>query len=642
MSKSNLGSAGRPFALAIIGIAMVMATACEGDPSAPSGTSTPRPIPSPVAFRQEPEGVTLADPAFEPLPGARAYFGRLGGSVYQIELPDDWNGRLVLFMHGFGELEPEARVSPVDFRTYLILHGYAWGASSFSSTSMIPGRAADETAALWDFFAVKYGRPAWTYVTGESMGGAAAHIAAERYPDRFDGSLALCGQAGQDDGATTPVNHFLAGAYVAGVTQDEFDASADRGSLIRDRIRPALRDTAKRQTFEDIMLHLTGGPRAFDREGFRMEEETNWRRAEIVVTAGLSANRDATYALGPLSTVASEAFNRGVLRLPVNEVLLRSFLEGNQITGELRTPLLSLHTTGDGQVPIEQARLLQRRADAAGKSDLLVQRVFRDPGHCGFTTAEQEASFEALVRWVEHGERPEGDDVLADDLRTLRGRFELSPRPGTVEADAVPGASDRALIRGRTRLDGAPFDARWLGAYVRRDGLITACQYTLPPVEQGRYEITVLAEAEASGCGAPGAEVLLWTFAEGETLYGGEWLPWPGNGETADVDVSFSTSTPGGAMPETSGFVGEVFDAEGERFPPGARVEASVGETLCGVASLRRTGSFSGYVLFVVGPDSVPGCGRDAALTFHVDGRRALTTAGNSPGGEGNLDLVVP
>jgi hypothetical protein len=65
-----------------------------------------QPLPAPVEVRPEPEGVTLEDPAFEPLPGARADFGRLGGSVYQIEVPDDWNGRLVLEMHGYGELAP--------------------------------------------------------------------------------------------------------------------------------------------------------------------------------------------------------------------------------------------------------------------------------------------------------------------------------------------------------------------------------------------------------------------------------------------------------------------------------------------------------------------------------------------------------
>jgi hypothetical protein len=110
-------------------------------------------LPPPVQVREEPDGVTLEDPAFEALPGARADFGRLGGAVYEIEVPDRWNGRLVLFMHGYGELRAEAGVTPPAIRRYLIGQGYAWGASSFSSTSLIPGRAADETAAVWDLFA---------------------------------------------------------------------------------------------------------------------------------------------------------------------------------------------------------------------------------------------------------------------------------------------------------------------------------------------------------------------------------------------------------------------------------------------------------------------------------------------------------
>ena len=117
-------------------------------------------LPPPVQVRPEPQGVSLDDPSFEPLAGARADFGRFGGSVYQIEVPARWNGRLVLFMHGFGEFAPYAGVSPPAIRRYLIGQGFAWGASSFSSTSLIPGRAADETAAVWDLFARRYGRPA--------------------------------------------------------------------------------------------------------------------------------------------------------------------------------------------------------------------------------------------------------------------------------------------------------------------------------------------------------------------------------------------------------------------------------------------------------------------------------------------------
>ena len=88
-----------------------------------AGPADGRPLPPPVQVRPEPEGVTLGHPAFEPLPGARADFGRLGGSMYQLEVPARWNGGLVLFMHGFGELSPVAEVSPPGIRRYLIGRG---------------------------------------------------------------------------------------------------------------------------------------------------------------------------------------------------------------------------------------------------------------------------------------------------------------------------------------------------------------------------------------------------------------------------------------------------------------------------------------------------------------------------------------
>jgi hypothetical protein len=319
---------------------------------------------------------------------------------------------------------------------------------------------------------------------------------------------------------------------------------------------------------------------------------------------------------------------------------MRGYVQGSEITGRLQMPLLTLHTTGDGQVPIEQERMLRRRVDSAGKGDLLVQRVLRDPGHCGFTTEEQEAGFNALVAWVEHGVKPKGTDVFSD-LRKLRGTFELSPRPGTREAGAVPGARDRVVVRGNATVDGAAFDARFLGAVVRRAGLVTPCQYTLPSVANGRYEMTVLADAEASGCGAPGAEILLWTFAGNQQLYSTKTVAWPRTGRATTFDASFSTSAPNGAARPAAEFLGEVYQRDGRRVPHGTRIEAYVGGTRCGIASTRRTGSYSGYLLSVVGPESVAGCKRGSTRTFRVDGRRAMETGVNSPGAHGvTLDLT--
>jgi pimeloyl-ACP methyl ester carboxylesterase len=630
-------------AAVVVAVAATLAGVRDGEAAGarsatPSGGESP--LPPPVQVRPEPE-VALADPAFEPLPGARADFGRLGGAVYQIEVPDNWNGQLVLDMHGYGELGPEARVGPPDFRHYLITHGIAWGASSFSSTSLIPGRADDETAAVWDHFVVTHGRPTRSYITGWSMGGAATHIAAERYADRFDGALAFCGAASQTPALSIGTNFFVAAAYAAGVTQAEYDATTDVRGLIHDRIMPALDDPQVHKRFEEIMVELTGGPRRFARPGIRAEEQTNWRRAELLISAGLASNRDVHYRLGRGSPVTSDEFNRAVIRLRTNDESRRAFLEGNETTGNLGMPMLTLHTTGDGQVPIEQARILRRRVEAAGKGDLLVQRVVGDVGHCGFTTTEMEAWLEALMAWVERGVKPKGTNVFVNDLRRLNRTFELSPRPGTPQADAVRGAGQRVTMRGNLTVDGAPLDARFLGAVVEGDRLAAPCQYTLSGATKGRYEITVMGAAEASGCGAKGARVVLWTYVDDKKVFSNEPLRWPANRRTTDFDASFSTTVPDGATQPRVELAGEVYDGRGRHLPAGTRVESYVGSTRCAVGSVRRTGSFSGYLLAVAGPESVAECARGAELTFRVNGRPAVETTVNAPGRRDLLDLTL-
>jgi hypothetical protein len=590
-------------------------------------------LPSPVPIRAEPEGVALGDPAFTPVPGARADYGRLGGTVYEIEIPEHWNHKLVLFMHGFGELAPVTRASPPHIRRYLIDQGYAWGSSSFSSTSLIPGRAADETAALWDLFARRYGRPVRTYLTGTSMGGQATNIAAERYGDRFDGGLALCGASGQTSAVGITTNFFVAAAWAAGVTQAEYDASPGVSELIHQRIQPALRDASVHRRFEDMVISLTGGPRAFDRPGFEIEEPTNWHRAELSLSAGLAENRDVRYP--------DPAFDRQAIRLHTNAAARQAFLAGSETTGHLEMPLLTLHTTGDEQVPINEAQLYQREVDAAGSQHRMVQRVMRDPGHCGFTDDEEAASFEALVAWVERGHRPSGTNVLTHDLRHLDRTYERLPRPGTPEGNTVPGAQDRVVFHGALTVDGQPADARYLGAIVVDRGLSTACQLTLPQVTGGRFAITVMGNAESAGCGAPGARVYLWVSTDSGQLYSRDGIAWPRTGRSVSASVNFLTQSPAGSAPPTVIFAGAALRPDGRYLLPGTRVEAYIGRTRCGVASTRRTGSFSGFILSVAGPDSVAACSLGAPVTFRVAGRLTPETAVNAARSGNAFDLTL-
>jgi len=98
---------------------------------------------------------------------------------------------------------------------------------------------------------------------------------------------------------------------------------------------------------------------------------------------------------------------------------------------------------------------------------------------------------------------------------------------------------------------------------------------------------------------------------------------------------------PNGDVPPTAQFNGELFARDGTKLPPGTRVEAFVGTTRCGIASTRHAGSFAGYVLAVVGPESIAGCERGATLTFRVNGKPAVETSMNDPGIEDHsLDLT--
>jgi hypothetical protein len=227
--------------------------------------------------------------------------------------------------------------------------------------------------------------------------------------------------------------------------------------------------------------------------------------------------------------------------------------------------------------------------------------------------------------------------------RQSRSRASTSSSTKPPVPTPVAGASDRVVVRGEARLDGNPFDSRFVGAVVLKAGLVTPCQHILPPVANGRYTVTVLAETESSGCGAPGAQIVLWTFARNKILFSTNAVPWPGNGRVTTFAARYSTSAPAGAAPTTAQFTGGVFGADDQPLPPGTRIDAYVGDTRCGTASVRRSTDFTGYVLSVVGPDSIAGCTRGATLTFRINGRAAVHTrvVNTPPGQRESLDLTL-
>lgn len=219
---------------------------------------------------------------------------------------------------------------------------------------------------------------------------------------------------------------------------------------------------------------------------------------------------------------------------------------------------------------------------------------------------------------------------------------------GPPAATSVPGRpadGARLTLLGQLTRDGQLFDAEFLGVRVVREGRATACQATIPAVEGGAYEIEVLRDADARGCGAPGAELLLWVFADGRFLFATETARWPEEFAPMQFSADFSTVDPAGASMPVTEIKGRLYDAAGAQLPDGAVVEAYIGDTICGVTSLRDSAATEGYyTLIVAGPESVAACAEGAAIAFRVNDAPAGGSAVNDLGRGGvehEVDLTL-
>ncbi|MDE3094668.1 MAG: hypothetical protein KGK07_01540 [Chloroflexota bacterium] len=615
---------------------LVAFTGCSGgrrmQPTAQSS-------PSPGAAR-------VANPQFAALPGARAIFGEHAGWAYQIELPVRWNGTLVMYIHGSHAGEPELSVEPPPIRSYLIRQGYAWAASSFDHNgvipTLIPGIAADQTAALWDLFSQDIGRPRRTYVIGASMGGGAAVISAERYSDRYDGALALCPIAGVAPTYDSDSNYLVAAAYAAGVTQGEFDRTSLH-TLLDTKIPSALSDPSTRARFEAIWVAMTGGNRPFATQGLHLREAALGGLSELEVQAGLIDNTHRMYALHGAAGISDDAFNKRAIRISPGPNR-RAIPQSEEISGDIRVPVITLSATGDGLVPISEAQFIRRKVEARGKGQLLVQRSVQSPEHCGFVESELETSFEALVSWVERGIKPAGEDLLATDLTGIGARFTDVARLGSPAAAALPGARDRRDLNAHVTLDGKPFESGLLVAVVVRDGLVTQCNYenTLPAPD-GQLHWTLAGDSEITGCGVPGADVQLMTYIGNAFMLSPQHAQWPSSAETMQLNVAFKSGSPAERL---TLFHGQVVNASGARPAPRGVIDAFIGNTRCGRTSVPPTGFLAEeFRLYVVGPESVAGCTAGGTVRFRVDGKFVAQSRVNDfsvTNPDDRVDLVVP
>jgi pimeloyl-ACP methyl ester carboxylesterase len=384
------------------------------------------PVPCPTRSWQD------AEAGFEALPGAKAYFGRYDGGLYRVEIPNDWNGDLVLYAHGYraaaGDRGGILSVGNSPIREHLVEGGYAWAASSYRCNGYVPGQGLEDTRALEDLFTQHNGGRSANrvYLTGTSMGGHVTLLGMHEYPTEFAGGLAMC-PAGPG-----LFDYFSAvGAAAEVITGVRFtsDGVQEQTARMAEILGSPPNYTEKGRQLASVEIEISGGTRPFAMEGLRSRFLANISGGAL---AGVESPSNAAvdtrgfdFAIEPGLGITAAAITDQA-RQKEGDPAFRGpsgpYEELRPFDGEIERPLLTMHGTGDLFVPIFIQRQLKDAVHAAGNDDLLVQRIYRIAGHCGFSQQEMTRAFDDLVAWVTRGEKPRGDDVsasLADAGKTF-------------------------------------------------------------------------------------------------------------------------------------------------------------------------------------------------------------------------------
>lgn len=368
---------------------------------------------------------------FDAVPGVATErtWGVLDGAGYRIEVPADWNGSLVMWAHGYRGTGTELLVDSHPLRAWLVANGFAWAASSYSTNGYTPAQGVRDTFALTKLFQDRYGKPENTYVSGAGMGGMITAVMAEQWPGQIDGALSLCGELA----TTTQVDYFLdfnlAAQTLSGVgAQFPFGPSYLSSTVpaTKAALGPAFPYVlnAQGQAFKSLVQLRSGGVRpVFDfgwiywnglvgdfMFGLGVGDGTIPPQPGVAMqNIGTVYQFDTDPALSPAET----GFNATVQRVAADPQARRKNGLANipPTTGNLKIPMVTLHTLGDLYSPFVLEQEYARRVAAKGDPSLLVQRATRDAGHCSFTALELVTAMRDLVTWVETGARPAGDPV---------------------------------------------------------------------------------------------------------------------------------------------------------------------------------------------------------------------------------------
>jgi len=336
--------------------------------------------------------------------------GILGAAQYRIDLPKEYNGKLIVYCHGYspvpGRFDKDKAPTPLT-QAFLDL-GYAVAQSGYSAGGWAVKEAIEETEALRQHFVINYGKPKQTFVTGHSMGGTITLALAESFPEAYDAALQMCGPVGPT------LTTFQSRLFDLLVVYDYYfpdmiGSPTNISEEVLDSEQFALRVQKEATAYPDRMEALQKfGGFANDLEMAKTLTFFALIQKELLLRAGGNPfdNRNTVYQ----GTTNDPVVNRGVKRYAADPAAREYLKKYYTPKAEPKLPILSLHTTYDPLITAASANAYGEMLRLNGGEANYVQRFVGRSGHCAFTPQETLRAFNDLVTWKETGQRPESGE----------------------------------------------------------------------------------------------------------------------------------------------------------------------------------------------------------------------------------------
>jgi pimeloyl-ACP methyl ester carboxylesterase len=351
------------------------------------------------------------------------------GAHYLIAMPEKWSGVLVVHAHGGPVLgEPKAARADEDINRWSITvrEGHAWAGSVFRQGGFAVTSAAEDTERVRRIFIAHVAKPRTTLLHGQSWGAMVATRAAEMFPKSWNGMLLTSGVVGGPAMYDFRIDMRAIYQYLCnnhprpdepayplsiGLPNDSKLTNAELTARVNECLalnKPAAQRTPEQLRKIKTIVDVVKIP----------ESSINGHMTWATFTL-----RDAVQKVGgpPFGNVGvrysgsndDAALNAGVSRWAADAAAAARFAKDADHNGRFIMPVLQAHAINDATAFVEGGHILRTRMEAAGNGARVVQTFIESSEHSYWGDAHYPPLFEALLNWVEKGEKPNAAQINA-------------------------------------------------------------------------------------------------------------------------------------------------------------------------------------------------------------------------------------